>query len=306
MSDPSSPSGPGSSAPSFHVAAPMNWLSDPNGPVWWDGRYHLFYQHNPEAPVWGKMHWGHASSTDLVHWSDHGTALSPSPGGPDADGCWSGCIRVVEGRPTMFYTGAAGGIEAHAESVCRAVGDGDLTRWMKDEIGPLIPAVGPGVGLRQYRDPFVIRHGDGWLMLLGSGAADDVAPAGAVIAFASDDLTSWRYRGVVLTRQAGIGPIDTGPVWECPQLVRVDGRWVLIVSVQMPGSLQPLCPYAVWFIGDFDDATFVPTSMGLLDHGDVLYAPAVLEDPSGRVLMWSWIQEPPGGAGPVAPSAPGR
>src|SRR3981081_1050957 len=76
--------------PLYHFLAPGNWMNDPNGPIFWKGKYHLFYQYNPNGPFWGSIHWGHAASSDLVHWEDLPIALAPSKNGPDQDGCWSG------------------------------------------------------------------------------------------------------------------------------------------------------------------------------------------------------------------------
>src|ERR671916_3155974 len=76
--------------PTYHYLPPANWLNDPNGVIQWNRAYHLFYQYNPHGPFHGTIHWGHASSRDLVHWVDLPIALAPTPGGPDEDGCWSG------------------------------------------------------------------------------------------------------------------------------------------------------------------------------------------------------------------------
>src|SRR6516164_7835887 len=91
--------------PEFHLLPQHNWMNDPNGPNWWKGKYHLFYQLNPNASVWGDMHWGHAVSTDMVHWHHRPIALSPTPGGPDSEGCFSGSAVVADGVPTFIYTG---------------------------------------------------------------------------------------------------------------------------------------------------------------------------------------------------------
>lgn len=107
--------------PRAHVTAERNWLNDPNGPVHHDGCYHLFFQANPAAMVWGPPYWGHVSSADLVTWQRHPDALAPEPDGPDSKGCWSGCLRVVDGVPTTYYTGVVGeGDEDRVESICRA------------------------------------------------------------------------------------------------------------------------------------------------------------------------------------------
>ncbi|MBL7162036.1 MAG: hypothetical protein ISS57_05465 [Anaerolineales bacterium] len=79
--------------PQYHFLPSANWLNDPNGVIQWEGTYHLFYQHNPCAPNWGVMHWGHAISRDLVHWQHQPIALALTPGAADAGGCWSGyCV----------------------------------------------------------------------------------------------------------------------------------------------------------------------------------------------------------------------
>jgi beta-fructofuranosidase len=282
--------------PAYHVTAPRNWINDPCAPLFWQGSYHLFYQHNPHDTVWGEMHWGHAVSKDLVTWSDLEIAMSPSAEGPDSAGCWSGCGRLIDGVPTIFYTGVSGEGTEHAESVCVATGSGDLATLVRDPRNPIIPAVNPESGLRNYRDPFILRFDDRWLMLLGTGLRAPIgepgagagAGAGAVVMFESSDLETWSYTGIVFSQPGGEGPLDTGPVWECPQLTRVGDDWVLIVSAQRP---QPALCYTVWFIGSFDGKMFVPRSSALIDQGDVFYAPAVFDAPDGRTLLWGWLQE---------------
>src|SRR3978361_844091 len=76
--------------PQFHLLPAANWMNDPDGPIYWNDHYHMFYQYNPNGAFWGDMHWGHAISTDMVHWKHLPLALSPTPGGPDADGCFTG------------------------------------------------------------------------------------------------------------------------------------------------------------------------------------------------------------------------
>src|ERR1700758_3966573 len=79
-----------SNRPQFHLLPAANWMNDPNGPIYWKGNYHMFYQCNPNGAVWGDMHWGHAMSPDMVHWRHLPVALAPTPGGPDSAGCFSG------------------------------------------------------------------------------------------------------------------------------------------------------------------------------------------------------------------------
>ena len=91
-------------------------MNDPNGLIYWKGRYHLFYQFNPFGAVWGNMHWGHAISADLLRWKHMPIALAPDPGGADAGGCFSGCAVDNAGEPTFLYTGV------WPECQCLAVG----------------------------------------------------------------------------------------------------------------------------------------------------------------------------------------
>jgi beta-fructofuranosidase len=87
--------------PRTHFLPPKNWMNDPNGLISWGGEYHLFYQHNPNGPFWGSMHWGHAISPDLIRWRHLPIALAPTPGGPDKDGCFSGCAVDNDGVRTV-------------------------------------------------------------------------------------------------------------------------------------------------------------------------------------------------------------
>jgi beta-fructofuranosidase len=275
--------------PRYHVTGERNWINDPNGPIHHDGIYHLFYQANPNEPFWGPPRWGHVSSTDLVTWTRHRFALTPEPGGPDADGCWSGCARVVGGRPAIYYTGVVGEGDDRIESVCRAWGSDDMLRWQRDDANPLIAGPGGAATRGYHRDPFLWRDDRGWHMLLGSGTK--VGPRhGQVLRYDSADATSWTYGGVFFDAARWHGSLDLGEHWECPQLV-IDGDAVaLILSCQTPERDRPLMHSVAW-VGAFDGDRFHADGFQLLDHGDVLYAPAVCRDAGGRDLMWGWAQE---------------
>ncbi|WP_329378573.1 glycoside hydrolase family 32 protein [Streptomyces sp. NBC_01716] len=278
--------------PRFHITAERNWLNDPNGPIHRNGRYHLFFQENPAAPFWGPPHWGHVSSTDLVTWRRHPRALSPDPHGPDADGCWSGCVRDIDGVPTAYYTGVTGDGDARVESVCRATGSPDLTNWTKDPGNPLVPGAPTANGTGYHRDPYLWRDTKGWHMLLGSGTRGEEAH-GTVLVYHSPDATRWTYGGVFFAPPAGLdAPGGLGQHWECPQLLEFDGTWALVLSIQKPGTDRPLS-HVVYVVGDLDPDTyrFHPRATGLLDSGDAFYAPAVTTDLSGRTLLWGWAQE---------------
>src|SRR6266700_5193505 len=130
--------------PSCHLLPPHNWMNDPNGPIWWKGKYHLFYQLNPHAAVWGDMHWGHAVSPDMIHWRHEPMALAPTPGGPDSEGCFSGSAVVYNGVPAFIYTGVQnappdkvtlrdGNDKLRETQMLATAEDDGLLRWKKIE-----------------------------------------------------------------------------------------------------------------------------------------------------------------------------
>ena len=100
--------------PQFHLLPAANWMNDPNGPIYWKGNYHMFYQYNPHGAYWGDMHWGHAVSPDMVHWRHLPVALAPTPGGPDAAGCFSGTSVIDGDRVAVVYTGIVSAPEREA------------------------------------------------------------------------------------------------------------------------------------------------------------------------------------------------
>jgi beta-fructofuranosidase len=261
-----------------HLTAERGWLNDPNGPLRLGGRHHLFFQSHPHAPAWGPPQWDHVSSTDLVHWRRHPPALLPSAHGPDRDGCWSGCVRVVDGRVTAFYTGVTGSTDAdRVESVCRAHAlDDQLDRWQVDPA----PLVQGGTGFA--RDPFVWQDEHGWHLLLGTG--DGVA-SGAVDHYRSPDGSSWERTGVFFA-----DPTVGGRHWECPQLLRFPDGDVLVLSVQDGTPERPVLR-VVQVVGRLVEDRFHGVEAGPLEHGDVLYAPAVAPESDGRQLLWGWLRE---------------
>jgi len=270
--------------PRYHFLPPANWMNDPNGFIHWRGRYHLFYQYNPHGAFHGAIHWGHAASPDLVHWEDRPIALTPTVGGPDAGGCWSGSA-VDAGAPTFFYSGV------YPQTVCMARGDDDLDTWVKHPT-PLIAAPPPGFGgdSADFRDPYVWCEGDEWYMVMGTRVQDD---GGAVLLYRSADLRRWAYAGPLLVGGADDAaqgrPFGTGSVWECPNLFPLDGRHVLIVSYQDHARGDLLFPG--YMVGEFDGERFTPGEPRILEYGGCHYAPQVTIDASGRAVLMGWLME---------------
>ncbi|HYH76017.1 MAG TPA: glycoside hydrolase family 32 protein, partial [Arthrobacter sp.] len=202
--------------PRFHFVSPAGWLNDPNGVSQWNGTYHLFYQYNPEGAFHYRILWGHATSTDLVTWTDQPVALEPSAG-PDTDGCWSGVLVNDGGTPTLVYSGRHG----ERELPCVAVGSPDLLTWSKAPENPVIPAPPAGVDVTAFRDHCVWREGSGWRQLVGSGIR---GRGGTAFLYESADLRNWDYIGPLCIGDASAGdPAATdwqGTMWECVDLFR--------------------------------------------------------------------------------------
>ncbi|MGP4086564.1 glycoside hydrolase family 32 protein [Streptomyces sp. KR55] len=280
------PAAPDPHFPALHLRPPANWLNDPNGLVFHDGHYHVYFQYNPHGPRHADMHWGHFRSPDLLTWELLPIALAPTPGGEDTEGVWSGNAVAHDGRLTAFYS--AKHPERWYQPVTSAVSDDGGTTFRKRE-SLLIPEPPPGTHM--FRDPYVWRdpeNGGRWRMLVGAGLADG---RGAAVQYSSTDLTDWAYQGIFLARapESLPGGGNTEEGWECAQYAHFgDGRGAVLVSAWDPEE-GALCT-AAW-PGREENGTFAADSPQRLDHGPDLYAPALLPAPDGRWLMWAWIWE---------------
>ena len=279
--------------PRYHLLPAHGWMNDPCGPIYWKGRYHMFLQYNSE-PVSAVKLWAHATSSDMIHWHREPIALAPTPGGPDAEGCWTGTAAVVDGKPTFLYTGVVNSTPEQAtlvdanpplrESVCMAVAEDDgLLHWRKQP-QPVIPTPPPGMKVVGFRDPSPWRDGNHWYLIVASG---ERGAGGRVLLYRSTDFRHWEYlhpmaQGKPNGKQ-GADPVDSGEMWECPDFFPLDGKHVLIHSTERR---------TLWQIGTLDTATmlFHAENEGLLDEG-AYYAPKSQLDAKGNRILWGWITE---------------
>jgi beta-fructofuranosidase len=254
-------------------------MNDPNGLIQWRDKFHLFYQYNPFAATWGSIHWGHAISDDLVHWRDLPIALAPSPGSVDEHGVFSGCAFDADGVPTIMYTGVRKTADdSRIELPCLATSsDDELVNWVKLPFNPVIASPPSGLDVLGFRDHCVWHENGHWYQAIGSGIRD---VGGTVFLYRSADLLHWEYLHPILTGKRA----DTGEIWECPDLFRLDDTWVLMVS---PVPLRK----TLYFLGSFEDHRFVPRSQGVVDEGGCLYAPQSFTDSTGRRIMFGWLWE---------------
>jgi len=276
------------SRPSLHVLPSSGWLNDPNGLSCIDGTYHIFYQYNPDAPVHENVHWGHASSPDLLHWTEEPIALTPQPGGLDARGCWSGCVVDDDGVPTAVYTAIEDTSQNAQIGLARS--DRTLRTWKQDPVGKIGPPDDPEI--TDVRDPFVFRFGDHRYAVQGSGHRTG---SPQLLLYACDDLEEWTFLGPLLTTDdpvaAAVAPAN---IWECPNLFRLGDRWVIIVSLWRHAEGGHDLAGVRYLIGDLVETDgglrFVAESGGTVDTGPTFYAPQVLVQDE-RVLLWGWAWE---------------
>jgi beta-fructofuranosidase len=276
------------SLPALHIRPSQGWLNDPNGLCRIDGRYHVFFQYNPVAPVHDAVHWGHVSSTDLTHWQEHPIALAPRPGLIDAAGCWSGCIVDDSGVPTAVYTANRDGARNAVVALARS--DRSLMQW--EQVESPVKGISKASGMDEVRDPFVFVHEGRRYAVQGAGQ-----PAGCpgLLLYGCDDLTHWTELGALLTTDDAIAAeVAAANIWECPNLVRIDGQWVVLVSLwRLADAVYELAGVR-YLLGDLVAQgrgwRFKATSGGLVDDGPAFYAPQVLAEPD-RTLLWGWAWE---------------
>lgn len=279
------------------LKAPRGWINDPNGFIRYNGEYHIFYQHFPYAPMWGRMHWGHAVSKDLFHWEHKDIALYPSKT-DDRSGCFSGSAVEHEGRLYLFYTGV-NYTEENPENINLCLNghftaaqlmltskDGVRFDNIRDKRTLIPPLTDKSIGCNNHtRDPKVWRGKDAWYMVLGS----TVNKKGRVLLYKSDDLLNWTYMS--FAEKEGWGHI-----WECPDYFEADGRGVLIFSpmgVMTDGKkYEDLAVCAFAEFSEKDCTIQISDEYTLLDHGQDLYAPQSTTDAEGRRVLLAWARMP--------------
>jgi len=252
--------------PHFHFSPPSGWINDPNGLVYSQGLWHLFYQHQPNQLKHGPMHWGHAVSRDLAKWEHL----------PDELGTiWSGSAAQYqqggeEGGPTLVACYTQGDTPRGQIQSLAFSRDGGA-RWQPSPDNPVLTSKRP-----DFRDPKIFRQGDGWIMAVSGGHEAHF--------YASPDLLTW-------TLLSTFPSPHEGWIWECPDLIEVDGHWVLLVSFIVPGGGVTDGSQTHYWIGNFDGKQFVPNGeMHRLSFGPDDYAAVSWSDaPQGRKVVIGWM-----------------
>ena len=266
--------------PTYHFSPLYGWMNDPNGMVYRDGEYHLFYQHNPYGSKWGNMHWGHAISKDLINWEHRPDAITP-----DALGTiFSGSAVVDTDNTAGFGAGAIVAIytqnsDRQVQSIAYSTDNG--RSFTKYENNPVLTS-----DARDFRDPKVFWHKETqrWIMLLAVGQEMQI--------FSSSNLKDWAFES-----SFGEGQGAHGGVWECPDLFElpVDGtnekKWVLLCNLNPGGPFGGSATQ--YFVGTFNGKEFVnesPSKTKWMDWGKDHYATVTWSDaPDNRRIAIAWM-----------------
>lgn len=271
--------------PVYHHTPAYGWMNDPNGMFYKDGLYHLYFQYNPYGSVWGNMHWGHSTSTDLMHWKFEGCAIVPDAWGAIFSGS---CVVDHEntagfGKEAVvaFYTSAKstpwGDIQM--QSMAYSLDNGKT--FTKYEGNPILTS-----SEKDFRDPKVFWYAPGkhWVMILAVGQHMEI--------YSSVNLKEWKKESEFGAMQGA-----HGGVWECPDLVEIpvegtrEKKWVLICNLNPGGPFGGSA--AQYFVGSFDGKKFVnesPTQTKWMDWGKDNYATVTWSNaPDGRCIALGWM-----------------
>jgi fructan beta-fructosidase len=282
--------------PQFHFSPEANWMNDPNGLVYFDGEYHLFYQYYPDSTVWGPMHWGHSVSRDLIHWKHHPIALYPDSLGY----IFSGSAVVDLTNTSGFGTPAnppmiaiftyhnpdlekRGSLKFQNQGLAYSLDKGRT--WLKYSGNPVLR----NPGFRDFRDPkmFWNQKIKKWNLIM---AVHD-----RVHIYSSPNIKDWTFES-----EFGKNIGAHGGVWECPDLfpLKVEGgeaqRWVMLVSINPGGPNNGSATQ--YFTGDFDGHKFLPdeTNEKWVDWGRDNYAGVTwsnIPESDGRTIFIGWMSD---------------
>ncbi|MCZ0716888.1 glycoside hydrolase family 32 protein [Aerococcus kribbianus] len=278
----------------YHQMPVSGWMNDPNGSIQVDGTYHLYYQYQPNSANGGATHWGHKTSTDLVHFCDEPIFLSPDQAF-DRDGVYSGSAIQVGDDIHYFYTGNVKEAGFHdytfsgrQQNVIHVVSPDGYQINQREVVIPHKDF--PDEFTDHIRDPKLFQHEDYFYMILGGRLRTN---KGAILLYRSTNLSDWTYRGYFLS-----GDDDQGYMWECPDTFTVDGQDVLMFSPQ--GVIGDRYHFqnthnAGYLLGQFDwekEQFDVQSPFYELDQGFDFYAPQSFVDEQGRRIMWAWFGLP--------------
>lgn len=286
--------------PKIHFTAPYHWINDPNGLIYFQGNYHIFYQHFPYENYWGTMHWGHATTQDFIHFQHYPIALYPSKK-YDRNGCFSGSAIEKDGKMYLYYT-AIRYAKENPEYVHIQYSDDDLIASQalvisddgfhfdnKDGKQLIIDVIeDTSLGdVRHTRDPKVWKMKNGkYALIVGSKIPSSSGYCGEVLLYESQDAIHFTYKN-------RFQDDHIGDMWECPDLFEINNQYFMIFSPEHINQPPQPDSNAVIMPVSFDEDTMTITKQGdymYLDYGLDFYAPQTFLDESHHRTMLGWMR----------------
>lgn len=271
--------------PKIHFTPEKGWMNDPNGLVYFMGKYHLFYQYNPYHCCWDSMHWGHAVSEDLLHWEEREIVLYPDQEYDRCKegGCFSGSVVVRDDKMYIIYTGCIKQDGKPIQVQCLAVSQ-DGVHFTKALQNPVIATLPKGGG-PDFRDPKVVWAKGRYRLICGGtdGRADDRTSRGRLYLYSSDDLYRWEYQGILYEAKEG-----EGSMFECPDFFPLENKWVISASPMYRADNRQ----NIYMLGelDFDSCSFRVEKEGVLDAGPHYYAAQTYFGREDQPLSIAWLE----------------
>ena len=262
--------------PQYHGMPAANWTNESHGLTWYNGKYHLFFQKNANGPYMARLHWGHLTSTDLLHWQEERIALAPSES-YDLKGCWSGGVMTVSGKPHIIYTGVD---NARARIVEAVPSDENLEGWTKQ--GVIIDGRPSGLS-DDFRDPYYFEAGGNRYIVVGTSKNG----VGAMTLHKYVNGT-WTNDGSIFFQ--GTNANIAGTFWEMPTVTPLGDKW-LVTATPIGTGKGTLTLY--WTGSIAADGTFLPDSDtprelelgGMSKQGYGLLSPSIVQNAGKTILM---------------------
>lgn len=272
----------------YHVMGEIGWINDPNGFVYFENQYHLFYQHNPYSSLWGPMHWGHVTSDDLIKWEYQPIAVAPIVFDAGGGAAFSGSAIEVDNSLYLLYTENWPGYQYQ---VIAKSNDGITFEKLNDGLPVMDDSLLPWyTNPVDFRDPKIWEKDGVYYAVVGSRQINDF---GQVLLFTSENLIDWTLVGPII--QGSQNTIYTlGYMFECPDLFELGEKDVLIMSPQqIPGHRNT--HGTVYVVGDLNYQTgslnnWILEDIKEIDYGFDFYAPQTMIDDQGRRIMIAWMQ----------------
>lgn len=271
--------------PQYHLLPGANWTNETHGLIYHKGKYHLFNQKNGTNLYLGQINWGHFSSSDLIHWTEHKPALAPEYD-YDRIGIWSGhAVIDNDGKPAIMYTGSNGTYTGMNLAYAK---DDALIEWEKYKNNPVVDGPPAGFARKDMRDPYLWKEGNTWYMIIGYGVVENKTEKGSVILYKSNDLKNWEFIHQLFTGDPDVD--DSGIFWEMPVFWKLDGKYILLVN-KVPQPCKPAV--ALYWTGEFKNEKFVPDHKmpKKLELINRLLSPSVTTDEQGRTVAIAIIPD---------------